>query len=102
MANISDVLKTALGIKVHKNLMTTPALKAARTIAPYAKYVKNPFTPIGIGMLTAGYLGKKYFEEEEVPTDRFGHEYLFDSQNPDSRDVVSMYKYYNPKTGQYE
>ena len=88
MANISDVLKTALGIKVHKNLMTTPALKVARTIAPYAKYAKNPFTPWGIGMLTAGYLGNKYFEEEEeVPSDRFGHEYLFDSQNPDSRDV---------------
>ena len=87
MANISDVLKTALGIKVGKNLRTTSALNVARTIAPYAKYVKNPFTPWGIGMLAAGYLGKKYFEEEEVPSDRFKHEYLFDSQNPDSRDV---------------
>ena len=101
MANISDILKTALDIRVGKNLMLTHALEAAKTFAPYAKYVKNPFTPIGIGMLTAGYFAKKYFEEEEeVPSDRFGHEYLFDSQNPDSKDVLSMYKYYNPETGQ--
>ena len=99
---ISDALRMALGLKQKRNLYMTPTLEIAKNIGKFSKYAKNPFTPWGIGMLAAGYLGKKYFEEEEVPTDRFGHEYLFDSQNPDSRDVVSMYKYYNPETGQYE
>ena len=51
MANISDVLKTALGINLKKNIYVTPAIKAAR----FARMV----TPMGLGITAAGMLTKK-------------------------------------------